>query len=133
MADVNVFGNDYITLINSTNISTVVVQKINGQTRIVGTFKIHKLYIKTSLGVKEIVLNKDGQLSEFIRIEADGRGYAWLATRNLEDSIYARLHFLDGYGLKHIKLVKATIDPTNPGVQPGFKIYKVDYGTDYLK
>ncbi|XRP96901.1 STT3 domain-containing protein [Methanocaldococcus sp. 16A] len=132
VANVNVYGNSYVTLINSTNISTAVVQKINGQTRIIGTFKIHKLYIKTPLGVKEIVLNKDGQLSEFIRIEADGRGYAWLSTRNLEDSIYAKLHFLDGYGLKHIKLVKATIDPTNFGVQPGFKIYEVDYGTDYL-
>jgi dolichyl-diphosphooligosaccharide--protein glycosyltransferase len=132
MAEVNVYENSYITLINSTNISTLVAQKINGQTQIVGAFKIHKLYIKTPLGVREIVLNEDGQLSEFIRIESDGKGYAWLATRNLEDSVYAKLHFLDGYGLKHIKLVKATIDPTNFGVQPGFKIYKVDYGTDYL-
>ena len=132
LANVNLYGNNYITLINSTNISTVVVQKVNGQTKIVGTFKIHKLYVKTPLGVREIILNKDGQLSEFIRIEVDGKGYAWISTRNLEDSIYAKLHFLDGYGLKHIKLVKATIDPTNFGVQPGFKIYKVDYGTDYL-
>ncbi|HII59161.1 TPA: hypothetical protein HA335_01050 [Methanocaldococcus jannaschii] len=133
LANVNVYTYSYVTLINSTNISTAIVQKINGQAKIIGTFKIHKLYIKTPLGVKELVLNKDGQLSEFIRIEADGRGYAWLATRNLEDSIYAKLHFLDGYGLKHIKLVKATIDPTDFGIQPGFKIYKVDYGTDYLK
>jgi len=133
MAEVNVFGNSYITLINNTNVSTAVIQKIDGQARVVGAFKIHKLYIKTPLGVREIVLNKDGQLSEFIRIDTNGRGYAWLSTRNLEDSVYAKLHFLDGYGLKHIKLVKATYDPTEFGVQPGFKIYKVDYGADYLK
>ncbi|ADC69229.1 Oligosaccharyl transferase STT3 subunit [Methanocaldococcus sp. FS406-22] len=133
LTNVNVYGYSYVTLINNTNISTYIVQKINGQTKIIGTFKIHKLYIKTPSGVREIVLNKDGQLSEFIRLNANGEGYAWLSTRNLEDSIYARLHFLDGYGLKHIKLVKATIDPTDFGVQPGFKIYKVDYGTDYLK
>lgn len=132
LTNVNVYGYNYVTLINNTNISTAIVQKVNGQTKIVGVFKIHKLYVKTPLGVREVVLNEDGQLSEFVRLEADGRGYAWLATRNLEDSVYAKLHFLDGYGLKHIKLVKATIDPTNFGVQPGFKIYKVDYGTDYL-
>jgi dolichyl-diphosphooligosaccharide--protein glycosyltransferase len=133
VAEVDVFGNSYVTLINNTNISTAVVQNINGQPKILGTFKIHKLYIKTPFGVREIILNKDGQMSEFIRIEANGRGYAWISTINLEDSIYAKLHFLDGYGLKHIKLVKASIDPTKFGVQPGFKIYKVDYGTEYLK
>ncbi|CAB3289884.1 Dolichyl-phosphooligosaccharide-protein glycotransferase [Methanocaldococcus lauensis] len=133
LAKVNLNGYDYITLINGTKITTIIIKYINGQPQPVGTFKIHKLYIKTPYGVKEFIINKDGQLSEFIRIEPYGRGWAWLSTRNLEDSIYAKLHFLDGYGLKHIKLVKATIDPTNFGVQPGFKIYKVDYGTDYLK
>ncbi len=133
LADVKIYGLDYITLINETNITTAIIKNENGKPKPVGTFKIHKLYIKTPYGVREFIINKDGQLSEFIRIGPYGRGWAWLSTRNLEDSIYARLHFLDGYGLKHIKLVKATLDPTNFGVQPGFKIYKVDYGTDYLK
>jgi len=133
LAEVNLYGYDYITLINRTNITTAIVQKIDGQTKIVGTFKIHKLYIMTPTGVKEVIINKDGQLSEFIRLTSEGKGWAWLSTRNLEDSVYARLHFLDGYGLKHIKLVKATFDPTNFGIEPGFKIYKVDYGTAYLK
>ena len=101
---------------------------------VIGSLPIHKLYIKVpDGGVIEEELNGKGTFSEFVRIESDGRIYAWIATRNLEDSIYAKLHFLDGYGLEHIKLVKASYDPTNFGVQPGFKVYEVDYGEEYLK
>ncbi|AEF97329.1 STT3 domain-containing protein [Methanotorris igneus] len=115
------------------NISTAVIAYKNGQPKIIGQVNFHKIIIKTPNGVIEKVLNKDGQLSEIVRVESDGRVYVWIATRNLEDSIYTRLHFLDGYGLKHIKLVKASYDPTNFGVQPGFKVYEVDYGKEYLK
>ncbi|MBP2142997.1 dolichyl-diphosphooligosaccharide--protein glycosyltransferase [Methanococcus voltae] len=53
---------------------------------------------------------------------------SWVATANLEDSVYSKLHFFDGEGLETIKLEKESLDPTANGVQPGFKVFSVDYG-----
>ncbi|ENN96377.1 oligosaccharyl transferase STT3 subunit [Methanocaldococcus villosus KIN24-T80] len=93
---------------------------------------IHRLiiYDKNNKKYYNKVINESANTSLIVRID-NNMVYAWLSSKNLEDSIYAKLHFLDGYGLKHIKLVKASIDPTSYGVQPGFKVYKVDYG-NYL-
>ncbi|EHP89639.1 STT3 domain-containing protein [Methanotorris formicicus] len=125
----------YITNIPFTleNITTAAVAYENGRAKVVGQVKFHKIIIKTPKEVIGKVIDNEGQLSEVVRIEPDGRIYVWVVSKNLEDSVYTRLHLLDGYGLKHIKLVKASYDPTNFGVQPGFKVYKVDYGTEYLK
>ncbi|WP_457611918.1 STT3 domain-containing protein [Methanocaldococcus sp.] len=121
----------YGALINTGNgqVFTYIAQNINGVPRIVGILPVHKIYLKTFTGVKVFLVNKTGQYSIFIRPD---KGMAWLSTRNLEDSIYAKMHFLDCWGLKHIRLVKASIDPTDRGIQPGFRVYKVDYGKEYL-
>ena len=96
----------------------------------------HKVIVKYGDKLYEKVFNEKGTYSLIVRLEPlDNKtylAYAWISTRNLEDSIYTKLHFLDGAGLKHIRLVKATWDPTHPGIQPGFKIYRVDYGEEYL-
>jgi dolichyl-diphosphooligosaccharide--protein glycosyltransferase len=100
------------------------------------TTGFHKIIVKDGDKVYEQTFNENGTLSEIVRLKPIGNGqyyaYVWISSRNLEDSIYTRLHFLDGYGLKHIKLVKESDDPTNYGIEPGFKVYKVNYGTDYL-
>lgn len=97
----------------------------------------HKVIVKDGDRVYENTFNENGTISEIVRLKPIGNGqyyaYVWISSRNLEDSIYTKLHLLDGYGLKHIKLVKESIDPTNYGIQPGFKVYKVDYGKEYLK
>ncbi len=99
--------------------------------------EFHKVIVKNGNKVYEKIFNKNGNFSEIVNLKPLGHdqyyAYVWLSTRNLEDSIYTRLHFLDGYGLKHIKLVKESLDPTWYGIEPGFKVYKVNYGTDYLK
>ncbi|WP_423793266.1 STT3 domain-containing protein [Methanocaldococcus indicus] len=124
----------YSVVINGSNVSTYILREYYGQYQPVGKFKLHKVYIMYPNGtVVERIVDKDGELSLFVRLKENGYGWSWLATRNLEDSIYARLHFLDGYGLKHIRLVKESFDPTNPGIQPGFKVYEVDYGKEYLQ
>ncbi|HIP16598.1 MAG TPA: hypothetical protein EYG77_05315 [Methanothermococcus okinawensis] len=96
----------------------------------------HKVIVEYGDKLYSKVFNKNGVYSLIVRVKSlDNKRYviyAWISTRNLEDSIYTKLHFLDGAGLKHIKLVKATWDPTNPGIQPGFKIYRVYYGKEYL-
>lgn len=111
----------------NTNTGTVMSEKTTG---------FHKVIVKNGNNVYEKEFNKNGTISEIVRLVPVGNNqyyaYVWIASRNLEDSIYTRLHFLDGYGLKHIKLVKESQDPTNYGIQPGFKVYEVDYGIDYL-
>jgi dolichyl-diphosphooligosaccharide--protein glycosyltransferase len=96
----------------------------------------HKVIVKNDDKLYENTFNENGTISEIVRLEPVGNNqyyaYVWISSRNLEDSIYTKLHFLDGAGLKHIKLVKESIDPTNYGIQPGFKVYKVDYGNEYL-
>ncbi|HIP90856.1 MAG TPA: hypothetical protein EYH21_00940 [Methanothermococcus okinawensis] len=96
----------------------------------------HKVILKHGDRLYEKVFNGNSSYSLIVRLEPIGNesymAYSWISTRNLEDSIYTKLHLLDAAGLEHIKLVKATWDPTNPGVQPGFKIYQVDYGQEYL-
>ena len=99
--------------------------------------RFHKIVVKHGDKLYDKVFNENGTYSLIVRLEPiynneTYMAYAWISTRNLEDSIYTKLHFLDGAGLEHIKLVKATWDPTNPGVRPGFKIYRVDYGEEYL-
>ena len=100
------------------------------------TPNFHKLILKINENVYEQEINENGDYSEIVRLEklSDGtyQAYAWISSKNLEDSIYTKLHFLDGYGLEKINLVKASADPTSSGVQPGFKVYSVDYGTEYL-
>ncbi|GAA0127877.1 STT3 domain-containing protein [Methanococcus maripaludis] len=96
----------------------------------------HKLILKVNGNVYEQETNENGDYSEIVRLEklSDGtyQVYAWVSSKNLEDSIYTKLHFLDGYGLEKISLEKESVDPTSYGIQPGFKVYSVDYGTDYL-
>ncbi|AEH06768.1 STT3 domain-containing protein [Methanothermococcus okinawensis] len=111
----------------NTKTNTLISENITG---------FHKVIVKDENNIYEDTYNKNGVMSEIVRLEPVGNGqyyaYVWISTRNLEDSVYTKLHFLDGYGLKHIKLVKASLDPTNYGIQPGFKVYKVDYGNKYL-
>ena len=126
-----------IVIHNNTLYSSDVVYDISKNT-IVGEniTAFHKIVVKDRDKLYERVFNKRGAYSLIVRLEPLSNetyiAYAWISTRNLEDSIYTKLHFLDGAGLKHIKLVKATWDPTHLGVQPGFKIFKVDYGEEYL-
>ena len=98
----------------------------------------HKVIVKIdpNNNLIERVINPNGDNSLIVRVKREGPYYVvygWVSSRNLEDSIYTHLHFLDGAGLKHIKYVKGSLDPTNPGIEPGFKVYKVDYGKEYLK
>ena len=100
------------------------------------TPNFHKLILKFGENVYEQDINENGDYSEIVRLEKVSEDtyqvYAWISTKDLEDSVYTKLHFLDGYGLEKISLEKASQDPTTYGVQPGFKVYSVDYGTDYL-
>ncbi|MCS3900495.1 STT3 domain-containing protein [Methanococcus voltae] len=82
----------------------------------------------------------DGELSLLMNVNknsiigTDGSGNpvyttnSWITTKNLEDSVYSKLHFFNGEGLETMKLEKASTDPTATGVQPGFKVFSVDYG-----
>lgn len=128
-----------LILINSSTLSSYdVVYDISKNTILSENItRFHKVIVEYGDNLYEKVFNKNGAYSLIVRLKPVGNGkymaYAWVSTRNLEDSVYTKLHFLDGAGLEHIKLVKATLDPTNPGIQPGFKIYKVNYGEEYLK
>jgi dolichyl-diphosphooligosaccharide--protein glycosyltransferase len=106
---------------------TLMSEKVTG---------FHKVIVKNDDKLYENTFDENGTISEIIRLKPVGNNqyyaYVWISSRNLEDSVYTKLHFLDGAGLKHIKLVKESIDPTNYGIQPGFKVYKVDYGNEYL-
>ncbi|UXM84982.1 dolichyl-diphosphooligosaccharide--protein glycosyltransferase subunit STT3 [Methanococcus aeolicus] len=97
----------------------------------------HKIIIYDGTKIQEKQFNENGTYSLLIRLNPVGNNKysanAWISSKNLENSVYSKLHFFDGAGLENMALVKASIDPTNQGVQPGFKIYKVDYGTEYLK
>ncbi|MBA2861390.1 STT3 domain-containing protein [Methanococcus maripaludis] len=100
------------------------------------TPNFHKLILKIDENVYEEEINANGDYSEIIRLEklSDGtyQVYAWISSKNLENSVYTKLHFLDGYGLEKISLEKESVDPTSSGLQPGFKVYSVNYGTGYL-
>ncbi len=99
--------------------------------------QFHKIIVYDGHNIHENIINENGTISLLVRLNevSPGKYYAmgWISTKNLEDSVYSKLHFFDGEGLNGMKLVKASIDPTNNGIQPGFKVYSVDYGTDYLK
>ncbi|HIQ32325.1 MAG TPA: hypothetical protein EYH55_02465 [Methanothermococcus okinawensis] len=128
---------NFIVVKNNTLYSSDVVYDLNRNVVIdERTTGFHKVVVKEGDRLYQRVFNENGTYSLIVRLEPVNNetymAYAWISTRNLEDSVYTKLHFLDASGLKHIKLVKASWDPTSPGVQPGFKIYKVDYGKDYL-
>ena len=97
----------------------------------------HKIIIYDGIKTYEKEFNENGTYSLLIRLNPVGNNKysanAWISSKNLENSVYSKLHFFDGAGLENIGLVKASIDPTNQGIQPGFKIYKVDYGDEYLR
>ena len=134
--------NDYmvmnlIVIKNATMVSYDITYNLKTKTlmseKITG---FHKIIVKDGDNIYENTFNENGTMSEIVRLKPAGNGqyyaYVWISSRNLEDSVYTKLHFLDGAGLKHIKLVKESTDPTNYGIQPGFKVYKVDYGNEYL-
>ena len=134
--------NDYmvmnlIVIKNATMVSYDITYNLKTKTlmseKITG---FHKIIVKDGDNIYENTFNENGTMSEIVRLKPAGNGqyyaYVWISSRNLEDSVYTKLHFLDGAGLRHIKLVKESTDPTNYGIQPGFKVYKVDYGNEYL-
>jgi len=120
---------------NEIRTANVIVDS-EGQMLQMQNSSFHKLILKVGDNVYKSEVNSNGEYSEIIRLERTSETtyqvYAWISSKNLEDSVYTKLHFLDGYGLENIKLEKASQDPTNYGVQPGFKVYSVDYGNTYL-
>ncbi|ABR54641.1 Oligosaccharyl transferase STT3 subunit [Methanococcus vannielii SB] len=113
-----------------------VVLDSKGQMLQMQNSTFHKLILKVDDKIYENEIDSKGDYSLILRLEKfseyNYQVYAVVSSKNLENSVYTKLHFLDGYGLDNIKLEKASIDPTNSGVQPGFKVYSVDFGESYL-